>query len=346
MLYSSSSSLLSSTFYQPLEAKIPNCQTKRKEVKSGHHPLKNSSNNLVSNSTHLPPISKSITSTSNPFVKHCVKLRQSSSYRHSHASVLVVGTTLIREIHEFYNLKQEQQTPIECLFLLDKAEVPEELCDIPGERVYVSSLVMKKLSGVQSTESIEVIALMKMPKSFVNLIDTHFEMDCTSLFRSTRRVLVLEGIQDPGNLGTLLRSALAFKWNGVFLLPGCCDPFNEKALRASRGASFQLPLVSGSWIHLEAFSNEVQVKMLAAHPDSSNEFKPVHKLSQGLVHSFADTPLCLILGSEGSGLTEKARQFCELISIPMADNFESLNVAVAGGIFMFMLQSEFENPQS
>ncbi|KAI5669222.1 hypothetical protein M9H77_19075 [Catharanthus roseus] len=71
--------------------------------------------------------------------------------------------------------------------------------------------------------------------------------------------------------------------DGVFLLYGCCDPFNEKALRASRGASFQLPIVS-------------------------------------------EAPLCLILGNEGSGLFEMSRQECELVSIPMAEEFESLNV--------------------
>ncbi|KNA13356.1 hypothetical protein SOVF_117710 [Spinacia oleracea] len=340
-----------STSYRPPgvtpNLKTPNYQTRIQGIKSCHK-FNNGRNSLLTESTRLLPTDKSITSTSNPFVKHCVKLRQSSSYRHSHGSALVVGTTLIREIHEFYNLKQVQQMPIECLFLLDKAEIPEGISDIPGDRVYVSSLVMKKLSGVQSTESIEVIALMKMPNCFMTLNDNHLEMDCIRWFRcsGTHRILVLEGIQDPGNLGTLLRSALAFKWNGVFLLPGCCDPFNEKALRASRGAPFQLPLVSGNWAHVEAFCNEVKVKILAGHPDSSNGLKPVHKLSPKLAQSLDDTPLCLVLGSEGSGLTEKARQFCELVSIPMANNSESLNVAVAGGIFMFMLQSELENTQT
>ncbi|XP_056691916.1 uncharacterized protein [Spinacia oleracea] len=128
----------------------------------------------------------------------------------------------------------------------------------------------------------------------------------TKDFQST----TVKFVQDLGNLGTLLRSALAFEWNGVFLLPGCCDPFNEKALRASRGALFQLPLVFGNWAHFEAFCNKVKVKMFAGHPDSSNGLKPVHKLSLKLAQSLDDTPLCLFLGSEGSGLTEKARQFC------------------------------------
>lgn len=312
-------------------------QAEAGSIKSHH--FDNSSNWVVAETTRLPPNVKSVTSTSNPFVKHCVKLRQNSSYRHSHGSALILGTTLIREIHEFHMLKHEQQTAIECLFLLDRAEVPEEISDIPGDRVHVSSLVMKKLSGVQSTESIEAIALMSIPPTFLDLNDTQTETNCKRWFPCHHRILVLEGVQDPGNLGTLLRSALAFKWNGVFLLPGCCDPFNEKALRASRGAPFQIPIVSGSWTHLEALRNEVQVKILAGHPNSSNTTEPVSELSPGLATSLADTPLCLLLGSEGTGLSGKAIESCKLVSIPMSDHFESLNVAVAGGIFMFVLKS-------
>lgn len=125
---------------------------------------------------------------------------------------------------------------------------------------------------------------------------------------------------------------------GVFLLPGCCDPFNEKALRASRGASFQLPIVCGGWVHLEALKSEFQMKMLAGHPESHEELKPVFPLTQKLSDSLVDVPLCLVLGSEGSGLSEKSRHECELVSIPMAGEFESLNVSVAGGIFLYMLQ--------
>lgn len=124
--------------------------------------------------------------------------------------------------------------------------------------------------------------------------------------------------------------------DGVFLLPGCCDPFNDKALRASRGASFQLPVVSGSWMQLETLATECQLKMLAGHPSCKEE--TVHSLNKNLVDSLAEAPLCLVLGSEGSGLSDKSRQFCELVSIPMAGEFESLNVSVAGGIFLYMLQ--------
>uniref|UniRef100_A0A5B7ATM3 Uncharacterized protein n=1 Tax=Davidia involucrata TaxID=16924 RepID=A0A5B7ATM3_DAVIN len=88
----------------------------------------------------LPSHVKSITSTSNPFVKHCLKLRHSSSYRHSHGSVLVVGTTPIREIYRFQESMLERPTVVDCLFLLDKAEIPEGLDDLPARLVRVSSM--------------------------------------------------------------------------------------------------------------------------------------------------------------------------------------------------------------
>ncbi|KAK9713185.1 hypothetical protein RND81_06G009700 [Saponaria officinalis] len=155
-----------------------------------------------STSSTPPKIPKLITSTSNPFVKHCVKLRQSSSYRRSHAFLLLVGSTLIRELHEFHVSKRDHETAIECLILLEHAEVPEGLGEIPVDRVYVSSLVMRKLAGVQSTESIEAIALMRSPSSFVELNDNQSKIDCTRWFgcSSTHRILVLDGSRKPRHI--------------------------------------------------------------------------------------------------------------------------------------------------
>ncbi|KAL8109210.1 hypothetical protein AgCh_025342 [Apium graveolens] len=179
---------------------------------------------------------------------------------------------------------------------------------------------------------------MRIPSTFHSADENLKEENFLSWFPSPHRVLVLDGIQDPGNLGTLLRSAMAFGWGGVFLLPGCCDPFNDKALRASRGASFQLPVVSGDWIHLEALKNELQMKILAGHPADDDNHKSVTLLSRMFADSLADKKICLVLGSEGNGLSKKSRQEAELVAIPMTGEFESLNVSVAGGILLYMLQ--------
>ncbi|GJS25268.1 tRNA/rRNA methyltransferase, SpoU family protein [Tanacetum coccineum] len=283
------------------------------------------------------------------------------------------------EIYNFQELLQDKPTTIDCLLLLEKAAVPEEFVESGIHIVRVNSVVMKKLSGLQSPESIDTISLVRIPSTFHSLCGDHHQ-DFSKWFPSAFRILVLDAIQDPGNLGTLLRSSVAFGWvtsksllisrmksfianqlvisewtfrgmdklivkyekarDGVFLLPGCCDPFNEKALRASRGASFQLPMVSGTWSDLQSLVDEFQMKILAGDPGSKDELKKVSYLSYELAHSLKCTKVCLVLGSEGSGLSEDAREVSELVSISMSGDFESLNVSVAGGIFLFMLQTK------
>ncbi|CAE6153314.1 unnamed protein product [Arabidopsis arenosa] len=145
----------------------------------------------------LPSHVNSITSTSNPFVKHCLKLRQSSSYRHAHGSVLVVGAIPIREVCMFQTNKQGITSEIECLLVHEEAQIPQGLESLSIRIVRVSSLVMKKLSGVQSTESVEAIALMRIPSSFIDLEDDKdIKTDCNKWFPSSaHRVLVLDSIQ-------------------------------------------------------------------------------------------------------------------------------------------------------
>ncbi|KAK8961626.1 hypothetical protein KSP40_PGU003278 [Platanthera guangdongensis] len=129
--------------------------------------------------------------------------------------------------------------------------------------------------------------------------------------------------------------------SAVFLLPGCCDPFNDKAIRAARGASFQLPIICGSWSHLESLTRRFPMKMMGGHPENYGESShQISVLTAALADALSSEPLCLVLGSEGEGLSHQALQSCQLLSIPMAGMFESLNVSVAGGIFLYMLQPE------
>lgn len=84
---------------------------------------------------------------------------------------------------------------MDCLLLLDKAEIPEGLDDFSVHIVRVSSMVMKKLSGLQSTDSVEAIALMRIPTSFFSVDDDKNETDCQRWFQSPHRILVLDRIQ-------------------------------------------------------------------------------------------------------------------------------------------------------
>ncbi|TVU45653.1 hypothetical protein EJB05_05144, partial [Eragrostis curvula] len=301
---------------------------------------------------------RQVASVANPLVKHCVKLRLSAGYRRSCRRLLLVGLAPILEMCRF------DLSAMDYLLLLDGVEVPEELQEFSGDAVHVSAAVMKKVSGMQSVDSTEAIAVMHMPKHFRDLGSDDGGAALDGLFHSPKRILVLDGIQfqassrvcnapradtgattlqDPGNLGTLIRSACAFNWDGVFLLPPCCDPFNEKALRAARGASLQLPIVSGAWHDLRGLMAKYDMKIMAGHPESSGDgSKVTHPLSKELADSLMNEPLCLVLGSEGNGLSAETLLTCDLVNIPMEGSFESLNVSVAGGIFLFMLQHKHQ----
>lgn len=178
---------------------------------------------------------------------------------------------------------------------------------------------MRKVTGLDSVDSMVAIAEVARPAP----------ADFVSAQKPLRRLLVLEGIQDPGNLGTLLRTATALGWDGAFLLPGCCDPFNDKALRASRGASFRLPWATGTWGDLERVVATRSLVCIAAEPDDRSGAKD-------LPESLASA-VCLVLGAEGQGLSHEALSRCVPVAIPMPGQMESLNVAIAGSILMFAL---------
>ncbi|XP_062119498.1 uncharacterized protein LOC133833933 isoform X1 [Humulus lupulus] len=110
-------------------------------------------------------------------------------------SSLVPPLSVIREIYEFQESIQEKTVKMHCFLVLNKAEISGEIGGFSGRIVRVSSAVMKKLSGLQSTESIEAIGLMSIPTSFLNLDDQQQEAGCERWFPVAHRILVLDGIQ-------------------------------------------------------------------------------------------------------------------------------------------------------
>eukprot|EP00200_Dunaliella_tertiolecta_P011805 CAMPEP_0202372950 /NCGR_PEP_ID=MMETSP1127-20130417/4058_1 /ASSEMBLY_ACC=CAM_ASM_000462 /TAXON_ID=3047 /ORGANISM="Dunaliella tertiolecta, Strain CCMP1320" /LENGTH=459 /DNA_ID=CAMNT_0048969665 /DNA_START=86 /DNA_END=1465 /DNA_ORIENTATION=+ len=170
--------------------------------------------------------------------------------------------------------------------------------------------------------------------------------------RPLKRLLALDGVQDPGNLGTLMRSALAFGWDGVYLLQGCCSPFNDKAIKSSRGAVLRIAIGSGSLSELLNIAERHQLRLIAADPEPPIEQQqsPAHPLASsstqgedqpsnqhGSSPAAAPSGVCLVLGSEGQGLSPATSRVCVPVAVPMAGRMESLNVGIAGGILMWAL---------
>jgi TrmH family RNA methyltransferase len=138
-------------------------------------------------------------------------------------------------------------------------------------------------------------------------------------------LVVADGLRDPGNLGTLLRTAAAAGAQALLLAPGCADPFSPKVLRAGMGAHFRLPILSLDWDRLaELLKPACQVFVAQA-----SEGTPAWQLD-------LRRPIALVVGGEAEGAGPQARALADgLITIPMPGRSESLNAAVAAGILLF-----------
>jgi RNA methyltransferase, TrmH family len=246
---------------------------------------------------------REITSLQHPLVKHLVRLRQNRDYRDEHQSVVIEGAKLIQEVCSHHHTKM--------ILVCDESLIPSGIKT--DDTVLVNEDIMHKISAVKSPEGI--IAEVALPKN--------------ASLHGKRYILACDGISDPGNMGTLIRTALALGWDGAFLLNNCCDPYNDKAIRAAKGATFRLPIGAGSWKELKELAQNNQLKPLLADISgiSINQYA-------------AQDSLLLVLGNEAHGASEETQKLCEKIKIPMPGEMESLNVAVAGGILMYHLKTK------
>ena len=139
-------------------------------------------------------------------------------------------------------------------------------------------------------------------------------------------LIVVSGLQDPGNLGTILRSAEAFGAAGIFLIEGTVSPYNAKVLRGSAGSIFRLPFVQITSAELIPLLRARPVRLLAT---SSHEGTSLPEANWTL-------PLAIFIGNEGAGLSrEVLHQMDETLMIPQAEPVESLNAGVAASIVLY-----------
>ena len=244
---------------------------------------------------------REISSLQHPLVKHLVKLRESRDYRYKTHRVVISGVKLVKELSSGFRIR---------ILLIEEGFSPPFSINA-DEVFYVNAQIMKKVTGLENPEPIA--AEIDMPQA----------QDLSSI----DLLLILDGISDPGNLGTLLRTALALGWGGVFLTMGSTDPFNEKAIRAAKGATFKIPLKSGSWEELKVILLRKKFTLFAA--DAKGKDLAEYKCSM---------PIALALGNEAHGITTELKKSAQIICIPMSGPMESLNVASAGAILMYELK--------
>jgi len=143
------------------------------------------------------------------------------------------------------------------------------------------------------------------------------------------RLLVLDGVQDPGNVGTIIRTAEALGVTATYALPGTVDLWNPKVVRSGMGSHFRHPCIVGTWDELDSFRGSRACSVWGA--DASGT---------AVGETRAPDRLALVVGNEGAGLSDESRaRLDQTVALPISSTVESLNVAVATGILLYELRA-------
>ena len=243
-----------------------------------------------------------ITSRKNPLLQQVKKLLSSKKAREEAGLFVADGTKLLQEAITYFS-------GLDTVILSDgvEAQVPEtvRVIRVPGD-------VMESISPMQSPQG--ALFLCRLPEK--------------KPFMPVPGMLLLDGIQDPGNIGTILRTADALDIP-VALLEGCADPWSHKVVRSSMGAVFRCPVIQTDWETAKKACGEAGISIgVTALSDRAKD------LRQSDLKSMA-----VVIGSEGQGVRQEilAIADAELI-IPMNPHCESLNAAVAATIVMWQMK--------
>jgi TrmH family RNA methyltransferase len=193
------------------------------------------------------------------------------------------------------------------------------LADLASHAVPIEEIPKRELDRLADTDSPQgILAVIDPPRW--TLADVHPA--------EGHPLLVLDGVQDPGNVGALLRTAHALGSPGAILLPGTADLANPKVMRAAMGASFRLPAAPAQDGELAKWVSEHDVTLWAAATDGT----PLARLTS------PERP-AVVVGNEGAGVRPFVRSLAQQrVAIPLARGVESLNVAVAAGILLYEVQ--------
>ena len=236
------------------------------------------------------------TSKDNEKIKQIKKL-YTKKYRDEYGLFIVEGEHLLEEAYKA-NMLQE-------IVLLEGNDI-----DIDLPKITVNLNILKYISELTNPPKVLGICKKVVEKELGN------------------RILVLDEIQDPGNLGTIIRSSVAFNVDTIVLSNNCVDMYNTKVLRATQGMIFKINIIERDIDNFIDYLKDNDYKVLGTRVDNGKNIKDVEKISK----------ICIIMGNEGKGVKTHILDKCdEFIYINMNNNCESLNVGVATSIILYEL---------
>lgn len=249
-----------------------------------------------------------ITSTSNPQVKKLLQLQKKSKARDEENVFLVEGLRMFAEIP-----KERVEKVYISESLYNRKKLDLNLHEFPYE--ILSEHVFSHVSDTKTPQGI--LSVIRRKKydidELLKLENPHF--------------IVLDNLQDPGNMGTILRTAEAAGVDAVFMSKDCVDIYNPKTIRSTMGSIYRMPFVHVDSIpELLQIFRENGIKSYAAHLEGEN-FYDEEKYQCGTA---------ILIGNEGNGLREEVTKNADiLVKIPMQGQVESLNAAIAASVLMF-----------
>jgi TrmH family RNA methyltransferase len=251
-----------------------------------------------------------ITSIQNPKIQRIRDLLAHSRSRSEQKAFVIEGIRLVEEAVQsgvkpeiFYYSSQLNPRGMKLIEEMRSAGIQIE---------EIESSLMNRLSDTESSQGI----LAVLPESRAVLPE---KLDF---------FLILDSIKDPGNMGTILRTACAAGVNAVFLSPNCVDIYSPKVLRSAMGAHFKLPMIEINWslMKTEISSRSIEPEIYLA---DVRQGKPLWKCDLTL-------PIALIISSEATGASPEAIEIAShKIHIPMPGGFESLNASIAAAVLLF-----------
>lgn len=240
-----------------------------------------------------------ITSLDNEKIKKYIKLKD-KKYRDLYNMFLVEGEHLVIEAYRSGILEE---------ILLKEDEVTM----LDANITYVTEEILKNLSSLETPSYI--IGVCKKKEEDLNL---------------GNKILLLDRIQDPGNLGTIIRSSKAFGIDSVVLGNGCCDLYNEKVIRSTQGIGFHMNIVSGDLIEVIKELKEKEIPILGTRVEYGEDIRSLTDKDK--------LKYALVMGNEGRGVSNEILELCDkYIYIELESSVESLNVGVATSILLYEL---------
>lgn len=249
-----------------------------------------------------------IQSKNNLLINETKKLKQ-KKYRFKNNQFLIEGFRFVLEA-----LKSDFEVPM--IFVSERSKDRWESFDINNRlqkntKVYwTSEHVLKLLSDTDT------------PQGIVGVVDNRE----IAVENKEGFYVLVDKIQDPGNMGTIIRTAHASKAHGVIITKGTVDIYNEKTLRATMGSIFHVPIIQENYLERVNFLKEKGFKLVVSSLDTDKNFYDVDLKDK----------IIIAVGNEGNGISDEIYEMADIkVKIPMPGGSESLNVSVAAGIMMF-----------